>query len=101
MPWPAMNATMSSLSEMRLSGCMDGLLSQKQVWGVHGIGGRFSSGKAVVFAWYTRDIFKESQMIFSKDYVGYLARQTVKHLAAEKMIHTDKPELVRERVAAA
>ncbi len=39
-------------------------------------------------------------MIFSKDYVGYLARQTVKHLVAEKMIHTDKPALVNERVAA-
>ena len=37
-------------------------------------------------------------MIFSKDYVGYLARQTVKHLVAEKMIHTDKPALVNERV---
>jgi hypothetical protein len=48
-----------------------------------------------------RDIFKESQMIFSKDYVGYLARQTVKHLVAEKMIHTEKPVLVNERVAAA
>ncbi len=40
-------------------------------------------------------------MIFSKDYVGYLARQTVKHLVAEKMIHTEKPTLVNERVAAA
>ena len=40
-------------------------------------------------------------MIFSKDYVGYLARQTVKHLTAEKMIHTDKAALVNERVAAA
>ncbi|MEI9979615.1 MAG: DUF507 family protein [Edaphobacter sp.] len=40
-------------------------------------------------------------MIFSKDYVGYLARQTVKHLAAEKLIHTDKPQLVNERVATA
>jgi len=38
-------------------------------------------------------------MIFSKDYVGYLARQTVKQLVAEKMIHTDKPALVNERVA--
>jgi hypothetical protein len=37
-------------------------------------------------------------MIFSKDYVGYLARQTVKHLVATKMIHTDKPALVSERV---
>jgi hypothetical protein len=44
---------------------------------------------------------KESQMIFSKDYVGYLARQTVKHLVAEKMIHTEKPAVVNERVAAA
>ena len=40
-------------------------------------------------------------MIFSKDYVGYLARQTVKHLVAAKMIETDKPALVSERVAAA
>ena len=40
-------------------------------------------------------------MIFSKDYVGYLARQTVKHLVNEKMIHTDKAALVSERVAAA
>lgn len=40
-------------------------------------------------------------MIFSKDYVGYLARQTVKHLIAQKMIQTDKVALVEERVAAA
>ena len=38
-------------------------------------------------------------MIFSKDYVGYLARQTVKQLIAEKMIHTDKPAILNERVA--
>lgn len=40
-------------------------------------------------------------MIFSKDYVGYLAKQTVKHLVAAKMIRTDKYELVNEKVAAA
>ena len=40
-------------------------------------------------------------MIFSKDYVGYLARQTVKHLVSQKMIQTAKPALVNERVAAA
>jgi len=40
-------------------------------------------------------------MIFSKDYVRYLARQTVKHLVAEKMINTEKPAVVNERVAAA
>ena len=37
-------------------------------------------------------------MIFSKDYVGYLARQTVKHLIAAKMIKTDKPVAVAEKV---
>ena len=40
-------------------------------------------------------------MIFSKDYVGYLARQTVKHLIAQKMITTAKPGVVDERVTAA
>ena len=40
-------------------------------------------------------------MIFSRDYVGYLARQTVKHLQAAKMISTEKPAAVNERVAAA
>jgi hypothetical protein len=37
-------------------------------------------------------------MIFSKDYVGYLARQTVKHLVSEKMIHSDKAAVLNERV---
>ena len=37
-------------------------------------------------------------MIFSKDYVGYLARQTVKELVAAKMIKTDKYPVVNERV---
>ena len=40
-------------------------------------------------------------MIFSKDYVGYLARQTTKHLVAARMIKTDKPALVNERITAA
>ena len=40
-------------------------------------------------------------MIFSKDYVGYLARQTLKHLVAEKMIETAKPVVLEERVTAA
>ena len=39
-------------------------------------------------------------MIFSKDYIGYLARQTTKHLVAAKMIHTEKLALVDERVTA-
>ena len=37
-------------------------------------------------------------MIFSKDYVGYLAKQTVKQLVAAKMIKTEKYETVNERV---
>jgi len=40
-------------------------------------------------------------MIFSKDYVGYLARQTVKHLIDAKTIQTAKPQILNERVAAA
>ncbi len=40
-------------------------------------------------------------MIFSKDYVGYLARQTVKHLLDANMIETGKPALVGERVGTA
>ncbi len=37
-------------------------------------------------------------MIFSKDYVGYLARQTVKHLVDAKMIRTEKFAVLNERV---
>ncbi|MDI3253914.1 MAG: DUF507 family protein [Bacillota bacterium] len=37
-------------------------------------------------------------MIFSKEYVGYLARHTVKHLIAAKMIKTEKLPKVEERV---
>ena len=39
-------------------------------------------------------------MIFSKEYVGYLARQTVKHLIDAKMIETAKPVVLNERVTA-
>ena len=38
-------------------------------------------------------------MIFSKDYLGYLARQTTKHLVAAKMIRIEKQAQVDERVA--
>ncbi len=85
-------------------GLHSGLLSQKPVCAAQGIGWGFARvfpagerGKDVTL----RDIVEERQMIFSKDYVGYLARQTVKHLVAEKMIHTEKPVLVNERVGAA
>jgi len=39
-------------------------------------------------------------MIFSKEYVGYLAKQVVKNLIETKMIRTDKPVLLNERVHA-
>ena len=39
-------------------------------------------------------------MILSKDYVGYLARQTVKGLVEAKLIHSDKMAVVQERVQA-
>ncbi len=37
-------------------------------------------------------------MIFSREYVGYLARRTVQDLIAAKMIRTDKVKMVEERV---
>jgi hypothetical protein len=40
-------------------------------------------------------------MIFSRDYVGYLAKQTVKHLVEAKMITTEKYPVLNERVTAA
>ena len=40
-------------------------------------------------------------MIFSKDYVGYLARQTVEHLLTVKMIETSDARGVDQRITAA
>jgi hypothetical protein len=40
-------------------------------------------------------------MIFSRDYVGYLAKQTVKHLVDAKMISTEKYAVLNERVTTA
>lgn len=37
-------------------------------------------------------------MIFSREYVGYLARQTVKHLVDAKMIRSDKRAVVEQHV---
>jgi hypothetical protein len=39
-------------------------------------------------------------MIFSNEYVGYLAKQTVRQLIEAKVIRTDKPQKLNERVAA-
>jgi hypothetical protein len=39
-------------------------------------------------------------MIFSREYIGYLARRTVKHLVDAKLILTDDRALVEERVTA-
>ena len=39
-------------------------------------------------------------MIFSNDYVGYLARKTVRGLLDAKVIKTAKPQLLAERVTA-
>jgi hypothetical protein len=37
-------------------------------------------------------------MIFSKEYIGYLSRQVVRRLAEAKMVRTDKPAVLQERV---
>jgi hypothetical protein len=39
-------------------------------------------------------------MIFSRDYIGFLARRTVKHLIDAKMVTTSNLKAVEERVAA-
>jgi hypothetical protein len=46
-------------------------------------------------------VFWSEAMIFSRDYVGYLARQTVKHLVDAKVIGTAKAAVLNERVTAA
>ncbi len=40
-------------------------------------------------------------MLFSKDYIGYLSRQTVRRLTEAKMVKTDKPAALVGRVQAA
>ncbi len=40
-------------------------------------------------------------MNFSKDYVGYLGRRTIKHLIDANMIRTDKVDVLNARVQAA
>jgi hypothetical protein len=40
-------------------------------------------------------------MIFSRDYIGYLARRTVKHLLNAKLITTSDLKVTEERVNAA
>jgi hypothetical protein len=39
-------------------------------------------------------------MIFSRDYIGYLARRTVKHLIEAKLVTVSDLKLVEARVAA-
>jgi hypothetical protein len=53
--------------------------------------------KTLNLRWLLCYIPKRS-MIFSKEYVGYLARHAVKHLIDTKMIRTNKPKVVEERV---
>ncbi len=40
-------------------------------------------------------------MIFSRDYIGYLARRTVKHLIDAKLVTTSNMKVTEERVNAA
>lgn len=39
-------------------------------------------------------------MLFSRDYVGYLSRQVVRRLVEAKVIRTDKPAVLAERINA-
>ncbi|MGH9564060.1 MAG: DUF507 family protein [Terracidiphilus sp.] len=40
-------------------------------------------------------------MIFSRDYIGYLTRRTIKHLIDAKLITTSDMKVTEERVSAA
>ena len=40
-------------------------------------------------------------MLFSRDYIGYLSRQVVRRLTESKMVRTDKPAVLVDRVQAA
>jgi Protein of unknown function (DUF507) len=46
-------------------------------------------------------IVRSRKMIFSREYVSYLARQTVKQLIDAKVIRTQKVQVLNERVNAA
>lgn len=37
-------------------------------------------------------------MLFSKEYIGYLSKQAVRRLQESKMVRTDKPGVLQERV---
>ena len=39
-------------------------------------------------------------MLFSKEYVGYLSRQMVRRLVEAKVVRTDKPAVLAERINA-
>jgi hypothetical protein len=39
-------------------------------------------------------------MLFSKDYVGYLSRQVVRRLVEAKVVRTDKPAVLADRINA-
>ena len=81
-----MKAIMSSFSVLRSSKVIRSIVTEAtQGW----CDGEEPGGSATL----------ESPMIFSKDYLGYLARQTTKHLVAAKMIRTEKQAQVDERVA--
>ena len=46
-------------------------------------------------------LYSEGNNEFSREYVGYLGRRTIKHLLDVKMIQTDKVEVLNNRVQAA
>jgi hypothetical protein len=53
-----------------------------------------------VFLCYTK-FHRNEHMLLSKEYVGYLARETVKRLAASAFIETESLPAVRDKVYAA
>ena len=63
-----------------------------------------SAARTVIYGLYRRQAgtlcWTFTSMIFSRDYIGYLARRTVKHLVDVKMITTTDVKVTEERVQA-
>jgi hypothetical protein len=69
------------------------------LWPAGGDAGPSSKGRVIKFLFQTT--VQTTAMIFSKEYVGYLAREVTKRLIASEMIDTQNVPVVTEKVHAA
>src|SRR5437588_2967866 len=103
MPWPSMKATMSSLTALRSSGV--GAIRNPAKAALYAVLEEGASAvRYVTLLIHSKLTFGatfDPHMLFSKEYVGYLAREVTKKLIAGKFIETDAVPAVTARVNAA